>query len=167
MFSFFNPLYVLIPLVILVSLIVAQILLSRKKMDWRFGFIPPGIIFVLSIVFVVLEMTTSEHIQHSTLEENTVTILARLFIYNVLTILLLGLYSVIRLKKAGVKFLVILLMLSVIPVFAMCNDGGSVQFNAILYQITFLHRFDDSRPTGFDTTTKVAVFPCNFIQEKD
>lgn len=95
--------------------------------------------------------------------ENTVTLLARLFIPLLPALLALAVAGIARFRPGGVKALLVLLMVGIIPFSATMNDGGTVTHFALLYRIDFLHRIEDTLPGGFRTGTEVRVFPFNLM----
>ena len=165
MLGFFYPLLFWIFLLLIVVLVVAQVLLSRKKHHWRFGLILPSALLILTVLFLIIGISNDEALSYHTWGENIVTVLARFFLYNILTLVLLGIYGICRINRVGLKILLIALILSMISFPVSQNDGGTVVYCAVLYRITFLHRIDDTQTTGYLTGTTVYVFPFNFTHE--
>lgn len=134
----------------------------RGWMSW----VIPGVLAVGGIAAAcVLLLRDLSWAQGYTAGENAVTVLARLFICLLPCLAALIGCGIVRLRPAWAKALLILLLLGLTPVTAMANDGGSVTHAALLYRITFYHKIDDARPTGFRTDTVVLVAPFHFIQD--
>ena len=152
---------------ILAPVIAAQIVLSQKKRRWFWGLILPAISVAASIVLLVVELSTRGTLINQTAGQAIVSVLARVFVYNIATLVLLTSYAVCRLKRTGIKALLIVLMVALTPLSDIYLDGGSVVYAAVLYRITCLHRIDHTQPTGFRTDTIVHVFPMNFLDEMD
>lgn len=50
-----------------------------------------------------------------------------------------------------------------LPVRSVVKTGGSTVYASAAYRITFYHKLDDTRPTGYRTDTEIKVFPFHFI----
>lgn len=51
----------------------------------------------------------------------------------------------------------IILAILLIPRPRYLNDGGTVEYKAVLYNITKLHKLNDYSPTGYDEGTKIEI----------
>lgn len=91
--------------------------------------------------------------------ENAVTAAARLFICLLPALTALLTLGIARIHKAGVRLLLAVVLIGLLPVSATANDGGSRVHAALLYRITFYHRMDDARPTGYRTDTEIQLLP--------
>lgn len=60
-------------------------------------------------------------------------------------------------KKIIVTILIIIFILMLIPIPIRYKDGGSVEYNAILYNITKIHRLNENSPTGYDDGWKIKI----------
>ncbi len=81
-------------------------------------------------------------------------------------------------NKKLIIFLIILLVLSIIPLPIMRNDGGTIEYNAILYQVIIWHEINPSAvydengryvvgaQPQFLTGTSFYIFPSNFLGTK-
>jgi len=45
------------------------------------------------------------------------------------------------------------------------DDGGTVEYRAIFYSVTFWHRLDDRYESGYYEGIEFNIFPCNFINQ--
>ena len=150
----------LLPCALAVAAEGVLLTLARAR-QWRrwTGFLVPGICgaggILLCAVWLLRDVSWS--LGH-TAGENTVTVLARLFICLVPCFTALLTWAVAR-TPAVVKVLLILLLIGIIPVSAMANDGGSVKHVALLYSVTFYHQIDDTQPGGYRTDTEVRLKP--------
>ena len=164
MFTTFPSFMIYVVLLLIVAFPIVQGILVFKRRERWVWFLLPLVSIVVSLIRLgafFFNRTLAEY----TLGEGILTVVARLFVYNILTLILLGIIALKRSKRVGFKVLLVLLMLAIIPFPLMANDGGTVVYNATLYRITFLHRMDDTRPSGFRDGTYVDVFPFNYMRE--
>ena len=61
-------------------------------------------------------------------------------------------------KKRILIVITILLIIMLIPMKNRLKDGGSIQYKAILYDITKVHRLNENSSTGYDDGLIVKVF---------
>lgn len=160
--------YLLIPFIAYVLLLVVQAILSIKQRDWRLGLILPSVFLLISFLRLVIGIILDNIMLDNSIYENIITVAARLFIYNILTISMIGVYGFCRIgSRAWLKTLIIALIIGIYPIQMLMKDGGTTVYFSILYRIEFMHKIDMTKTSGFDTRTKVYPFPYNFISEAD
>lgn len=164
MLGFFSSL-LWIPFVVVTLLIAAQIVLSSKQRKWWLGLLLPGALLLGTIVLLIVQTTRDTSLPYHTFWENVLTGAARFFLYNIMTGILCAIYGIRRVTRKGIKVLLVVLIFAIIPFPVTANDGGTTLYNAVLYRITFLHRIDQTQPTGYRTGTTVDPFPINFIRQ--
>lgn len=165
--AIFELLFVLLglPILILAVPVAFQAILSQKKRDYRLGFILPGVFLLLSVILLIVFIIKDNTLQYQSLGENLITIFARFFIYSIPTLILISVYFICRAKSKALKALIIAFIIAILPMRLTANDGGSNVYQAMLYRITFIHRFDDMEPSGYKTGTNVHLFPVYFLNE--
>ncbi len=144
----------------------AVLCILAVKRGWR-GFtrllLPAALAAAGLVLFVLWLVREPGWTAGHTAGENAVTLLARLFILLLPALLALAVAGIARFRPGGVKALLVLLMVGLIPFSASMLDGGTVTHFALLYRIDFLHRLEDTLPGGFRTGAEVRVFPFNWM----
>ena len=71
-------------------------------------------------------------------------------------------------KKRDITIIVIAVvsLILLFPIRLTYEDGGTVDYKAILYSITFWHRIDENYETGIYEATEFEIFPFNWINIK-
>ena len=161
--------YLGIPLFLLAALllIVAQVLLSRKKRRWFWGLLLPGLLEGLGLACFIAALAVDSPFAGYTAGQTWRTILAYLLLYSLPALSLLAVYGACRLARVWQKILVVAAILLLLPVRLTANDGGSVVYQAAAYRIVFLHEIHvgpDGQTDGFLEGTSVEIFPLNFRQ---
>lgn len=65
-------------------------------------------------------------------------------------------------KNKTILFIIIgIILLLLIPIPNHLKDGGSVEYKAILYKVTKVHRMNEYSPTGFDNGLKIDLIGIN------
>ena len=62
-------------------------------------------------------------------------------------------------KTKRMIVLLIVLVVLLIPMRFAFKDGGTVEYHAVLYRLTFHHSIDDRYPSGFYEATTFGIFP--------
>lgn len=156
--------YFLLPMLVFVLFLLLQAFLSDKKRKWYTGMILPSVFFLLSLIRFTFILLWGNIILENTVMENIVSVIARLFIFNILTISMLGIYCFRRCNlKTWMKSLIVVFIIGIYPVSMMQSDGGTTVYFSIVYKIEFSHSFDNKSPSGYDTRTNVHVFPFNWF----
>lgn len=60
-------------------------------------------------------------------------------------------------KKVIIIMIVLILIILVVPKVKYLNDGGTVEYDALLYNITKYHRINEDSPTGYDDGIKIEI----------
>ena len=60
-------------------------------------------------------------------------------------------------KYITVIALIIIIAIILIPNPRYLNDGGTVEYKALLYNVTKLHKISEYSPTGYDVGTKIEI----------
>lgn len=148
----------------------AAVCVIARRRKWRPHalWLLPGVLLLAGIVWGLLcLLPDTAWAQGYSPAANTGTAAARLFLCLLPAMASLGAMAACRLRRAWLWALMIALLLGLSPVRLMMKDGGSTVYASLLYRITFYHRFDDTRPTGYRTDTDMKVFPFHFIAGDD
>lgn len=60
-------------------------------------------------------------------------------------------------KRTKVILIVLLCLILLVPIPVGYKDGGTVEYNAVLYTVRKVHRIPDRKPTGYDVGTQVRI----------
>ena len=65
-------------------------------------------------------------------------------------------------KRKSKKYIVVIAVLIILAILLIprpryLNDGGTVEYKAVLYNITKLHKLNEYSPTGYDEGTKIEI----------
>lgn len=61
-------------------------------------------------------------------------------------------------KKVIIVMIVVILLILLVPKPRYLNDGGTVMYKSLFYNITKLHKLSCYSPTGYDTGTSIEIF---------
>ncbi|NLZ46903.1 MAG: hypothetical protein GX896_09470 [Clostridiales bacterium] len=70
-------------------------------------------------------------------------------------------------KKIIIAIVIVLALISLIPVVIRYDDGGTVEYKAILYSVTKYHMLDDESETGYAEGTGIKIFGIEVYNSKD
>ncbi|MBQ8687342.1 MAG: hypothetical protein IJ512_02185 [Ruminococcus sp.] len=57
----------------------------------------------------------------------------------------------------------VFLVLGLIPMKYGLDDGGTIGYSAVFYEVIFWHQLDESSPTGYYEETEIRIFPMNCL----
>ncbi|NLZ74887.1 MAG: hypothetical protein GX914_00110 [Erysipelotrichia bacterium] len=60
-------------------------------------------------------------------------------------------------RKKVIRILAILIIMMLIPIPMRLKDGGSVEYKAVLYKITRIHRLNEQYEGGYENGWKVII----------
>lgn len=148
-------------LLILSPFVAVQAVLSAPRRPWQHSVILPSVWLLAIAVWVVFSMLTAP--LSLSWQSSWEGFAARTFLLS-LPLFAMGVTTLFRRAKGrtALKIAAVALMLALLPLPMMQSDGGTTVYFAFLYRIELRHRIDDTRPSGFDQSTHVAVFPWNF-----
>lgn len=123
----------------------------------RPGWVVPAVLAALGLLrAALLCVLTADELAGHTFPENTVTFLAHLFLG---CIPVLGALAVWGFSRPGRRWAGALLTAALLLVFpfhiGIFNDGGSRQYGALLYDITFLHQLPTQESAPYVTGTRI------------
>lgn len=68
-------------------------------------------------------------------------------------------------KKKLIIILVIVFLVLLIPVPLQLKDGGSIEYKALLYNVTRIHRFNEKSSTGYEDGWKIQILGLQIYNE--
>ena len=144
---------------LLFGIIFIGIQIKISKVPNKKGLIMPCVLFAIGILFTLVNYFTNPYKQFHTPYQNNITFFANLFIDSLPAIILFLVYLICKMKKLVFKILIIAVIVLITPIVGFLKDGGSVEYRAITYSITFLHRIDENAPYGYNTKTYYDILP--------
>ncbi len=70
-------------------------------------------------------------------------------------------------KKILTKVIIVIVIIMLIPIPRKLKDGGSIEYNAILYQVTKVHRLSEKTKTGYEDGWIIKLFGIEIYSKVD
>lgn len=145
-------------LLALVGVIAAEAMLSRPRLRWWPGLIPPGVLAVAALVFAAVRLAAGDAPGRA---------LAVFFLAGLPAWILLLVYAICRIRRAWVTAALIACIVGILPLPVMAKDGGSRAYTAVLYRVVLMHRFapDFEQSGRYIEDVRVEVFPFHWFSD--
>ena len=139
-----------------------QIVLSHKRRKWWLGLLLPAFCVlaggVLGIGLNGLPVAGSRP-------------LAALWLCLSTAVILLLVWGFCQAKRGRLRAVCVILAVGLLPLVLQRNDGGTVEYRALLYRAAFYHRIlpeeQGQELVAYDTHIEIAFFPFNWMNDTE
>lgn len=139
-----------------------QVVLSLKRRKWWLGLLLPAFCILAGAVL---------GIQQACLPVAGSRPLAVLWLFLSAAVILLLVWGFCRTKRGWLRAVCAALAIGFMPLVLQQNDGGTVEYRALLYRAAFYHRIlpeEQGRAiVTYDTHIEIAFFPFNWMTQDE